>query len=107
MGFFSQLCEGCQHPLLSIYASNHVNDWMRQAVVITPSGSLIKGEYDGYGRVDGHDAIVGYDSTCWHFACWRAAGSPTEYRGASADAPDQGFFFDTEHDIPEPTGGRV
>lgn len=44
---------------------------------------------------------VGWDSTVWHKASWIVAGSPTEYRGASKHAPDQGYFLnDSEHHMP-------
>jgi hypothetical protein len=102
MGFFSQLCEGCEHPALSVYATNTINDWMQHVVVILPNGSIIKGDYDGYGRVDGFEDVVGFDNTVWHLACWKQYGSPTDYRGESGFAPDQGYFFDTEHDMEEP-----
>lgn len=107
MGFFSQDCEGCGHPALSIYAVSGINDWMQQVVAISPSGSILKGIYDGYGRLqDGgneYECAVGWDNTIWHAACWKQAGSPTEYRGQSKHSDDQGFFFDDgEHDMEEP-----
>ncbi len=33
---------------------------------------------------------------------WLVAGSPTDYRGASARASNQGYYFGHEHDMPEP-----
>jgi len=104
MGFFSAKCMDCQHPLLSIYATNPVNDWMQHAVVITPNGSILKGVYDGYGRVDDFDyAVGGEPNTVWHLACWKVAGSPTDYRGEAAYAEDQGYFFDDgTHNMEEP-----
>lgn len=86
-----------------------VNGWMNRGVAITCSGSILKGSYDGYGRFEKHghggtfeDAVS--DTTVWHEACWHAAGAPQEYRGPSAPADDQGFFFeDGAHDITEPS----
>jgi hypothetical protein len=76
---------------------------MTQVVAIMPGGQLFAGEYDGYGQVGTAEDAVGWDSTVWHKACWIAAGSPTDYQGASDHAPDQGYFFDEgEHDLPEP-----
>ena len=63
---------------------------------------MLKGEYDGYGRLNEHEYAVGDANTVWHLACWLLAGKPTDYRGASNHAPDQGFFFTTEHDMEEP-----
>lgn len=108
MGFFSADCNGCNHPLLSEYATNPINQWMEQGVTIYENGSLIKGRYDGYGRYampSANEPIEGaLEGTVWHEACWNAAGSPTDYRGVSPDSPDQGYFFDDgDHDMPEPT----
>ncbi|HLU31860.1 MAG TPA: hypothetical protein VK088_08855 [Acidimicrobiia bacterium] len=67
--------------------------WMVDAVVILENGSVIKGEYDGYGRVDSFDIYGAGEGTYWHQKCWEVAGSPTDYRGISDAAPDQGWFF--------------
>lgn len=109
MGFFSANCEGCEHPLLSTYVTNEVNVWMNRGVAITRGGSILKGSYDGYGRLEEHSngaVLEGAvnDTTVWHEACWLRAGAPQEYRGASAPADDQGFFFeDGAHDLEEPS----
>lgn len=103
MGFFSQKCHGCDHSILSLYSTNDINDWMRFAVSVSPSGEIHSGEYDGYGRVGGAEDAVGYSNTVWHRACWKRAGCPMEYQGESPYAPDQGYFFnDGDHDMPEP-----
>lgn len=120
MGFFSQDCESCGHPLLSAHASTKKNQWMEEVVVITHEEQVIMGFYDGYGRVteerttgwngDQERGPVGDISwetpnlgpTVWHKACWRIAGEPTDYRGSSQGSWCQGFFFDHEHDVPEP-----
>uniref|UniRef100_A0A5Q5BTP4 Uncharacterized protein n=2 Tax=unclassified Mycobacterium TaxID=2642494 RepID=A0A5Q5BTP4_MYCSS len=102
MGFFSSACEGCGHPLLSVAATEDINRWMNLGVAITPGGSILQGSYDGYGNLDAFEAVVG-DATVWHQACWKVAGAPMDYRGASAPAPDQGWFFeDGAHDLAEP-----
>lgn len=102
MGFFSSNCEGCEHPLLSTAATEPINKWMNSAVAITPNGSILKGSYDGYGCLDGRDCDLG-TATVWHDACWRQAGSPAEYRGASKPSDDQGWFFDDgTHNMREP-----
>ena len=103
MGFFSQNCEGCGHPMLSWYVVNEINTWMMHGVAIEPDGSILKGHYDGYGRLDEHEYAIGDTNTIWHEACWQVAGCPTDYRGASKHAQDQGFFYnDPEHDMAEP-----
>lgn len=104
MGFFSNDCLGCGHPLLSSYVVSDVNRWMTKGVAITPSGDITTGEYDGYGRLDDHDAIGLDPVSAWHRACWVKAGKPTEYQGPSKNSDDQGFFFeDGAHDMSEPT----
>lgn len=106
MGFFSQDCEGCGHPALSPMATEDKNGWMSQVVVVTKNDSILRGEYDGYGRVGtwGDDSpVIGSDNTVWHQACWEVADKPTDYRGASTDSADQGWFFDGDvHNLPDP-----
>lgn len=108
MGFFSDLCIECGHPALSVWAANEINDWMIQVVVIIPSStpdyppSIVIGEYDGYGRVNDMDVVGSFEETLYHLACWRKAGQPMEYRGPSKFAPDQGYFFNDEHNMKEP-----
>lgn len=112
MGFFSALCEGCNHPLLPNAAvgpseggtMNHDNSWMTEAVAILPEGTVARGQYNGYGDIGSTREAVGLQpSTVWHTACWSVAGTPDGYRGESSDAPDQGFFFeDADHDVARP-----
>lgn len=103
MGFFSQQCHECRHSILSARATNDINDWMRFAVAITPSGDIHTGEYDGYGSVGGAEMAVGDCNTVYHRACWEVAGKPMEYRGESPFADDQGWFFnDPDHDMADP-----
>ena len=110
MGFFSWNCRGCGHPLLSQWATNRVNDWMREAVVVESEGRVIEGTYDGYGRLDGQEINHQYSRTdteykepgCWHRACWVKAGKPTDY-APSESSSDQGYFFEAgAHDMEEP-----
>lgn len=116
MGFFSADCTGCGHPLLSAYATTEVNAWMQRGVTVFEDGSIVKGLYDGYGhyqRTGSHSQGLGFESfedvvygTVWHEACWKVAGSPTDFRGISKDSADQGYFFeDGAHDMVEPVPG--
>ena len=112
MGFFSWNCNGCGHPMLNPYSVNGIYSWMANVVVIEGgSKTLLRGEYDGYGRVDDRDIQLGpwkdnsnleNEPCCYHDACWVKAGEPTEYI-PSTHAEDQGYFFDDEHDIEPPT----
>jgi len=72
-------------------------------VAITANGCVLKGSYDGYGRLEDFEFAVGDQNTVWHQGCWAAAGSPIDYRGPSRSAEDQGFFFtDPAHNMVEP-----
>ena len=107
MGFFSWDCQGCGHPMLSEWSASPSNDWMRSVVVIEATGSILKGIYDGYGRVESRpidygtwvNGVLSHEPCCHHEACWLKAGSPTDYT-PSKSSDDQGFFFDEhEHDM--------
>jgi hypothetical protein len=91
MGFFSWDCEVCGHPLLSPYASESINDWMCDGVAIESDGSILRGEYDGYGRLNDHELS---SPQVYHLACWELAGRPSEYTSESVSSRDQGYFFD-------------
>lgn len=116
MGFFSQDCEACGHPLLGMPATDRTNRWMNDGVAIMPDGKIITGGYDGYGMLDGTfegtdedgdypEPTFSWESgvTTWHQRCWELSGSPTDNRGDSRSSADQGWFFnDEDHDVPEP-----
>ena len=103
MGFFSWNCKGCGHPMLSEYSSNEGNKWMEQVVVIEGEGSILTGEYDGYGNVNDRAIDWSEEHECYHRACWEKAGKPIDYTEASQSSEDQGYFFDDgDHDMKEP-----
>jgi hypothetical protein len=121
MGFFSQECEGCHRSIIAPYVATRANAWQNEATVITASGTILGGYYDGYGNLgldpldqDGNNdperaiaRVIGETGpggpTVWHTACWQMAGSPPEYRGPSERADDQGFFIDAaDYDYPDP-----
>ena len=102
MGFFSWNCKRCGHPMLSPWSCNKINSWMIDVAVIESDGRVLKGEYDGYGRVGAVDINIDLiyqddgpdqDPDCYHQACHEMEGQPTTYAGGSDNAPDQGFFF--------------
>lgn len=108
MGVFSWTCPHCDHSILA-HADPGINEWMREAVVLEPCGDRMSGIYDGYGRI-GDDEITDAmyaGAVMVHLACWEASGEP-EFgfyadKGLSSDsALDQGYFFDTEHDLIDP-----
>lgn len=113
MGMFSWKCVSCGDSILSSYSINpkdHAvdNSWMADAVSILPGGSILIGEYDGYGRIDDREAFdeMTLRACMYHKACWVLAGKPTQFV-ESKDANDQGYFFeDGKYDKPEPKQER-
>jgi hypothetical protein len=88
MGFFSWDCKCCGESM------KEGNDWMGDVVIVGDDGSVIRGKYDGYGRVEsrvGEVEIVEADGhfACYHAKCYALAGKP-EYTGPSRSANDQG-----------------
>lgn len=119
MGMFSYKCKACGHPMLSNWSTHNGNQhvpstlWMSDCVAVLPNGSILKGEYNGYGEVDNfEEGDYGEIAAWWHRACWEACGSPDHLKaipfsgiaaGSSDSAPDQGYFFDGgEHDMEKP-----
>lgn len=103
MGLWSWCCKGCGNSILCAGATNEINAWMNRAVAITPDESILRGSYDGYGRLNGReiDPNGDHEVALWHESCWILAGKPTEYQEPSKSAKDQGYFFDDE-DYPNP-----
>lgn len=95
MGFFSWNCQVCGHPMVCSDAPRHPK-WFERVVVIEADGTVLRGEYDGYGRVDGvrfYEDISGGEPCCYHEACYEAVGAKPEYVGPSQDSHNQGWFF--------------
>jgi hypothetical protein len=88
MGFFSWECECCGESIKSPYTEP---EWQNKAVVLTSGGSLIKGDYDGYGRIDDFE-IEDHLPQVYHERCWLSADKPTQWEAESEMARDQGFF---------------
>ncbi len=95
MGFFSWKCKCCERSLRSEYATK--SDDRKMGTAVLENGSVVHGEYDGYGRLldDGNEFELPWDAKVdvYHTKCWKEAGSPTEFTGGSYNAEDQGFFF--------------
>jgi hypothetical protein len=106
MGLFSWECKRCSHPLLWDRATDDdgTNTWMSHAVALFPNGSVLVGDYDGYGRIGGAEiGELGDEAETYHKACWEVAGKPTTFTEASRSAQDQGWFFeDGEHSMADP-----
>jgi hypothetical protein len=112
MGFFSWECKSdtCDHrSIISSYATSGHNAWMINVTAICEDGSILKGDYDGYGRLlrsdGGEIELDGMADNIdfYHTACWEVDGKPTDYKGGSDYAGDQGYFFDDkDYDIEDP-----
>jgi len=107
MGMFSWNCLACGFSLRECRHCSEDN-WMGNAVVLTPGGSILKGGYDGYGQVGG-DYNLGHQIdrkfSVYHRACWELVGKPTEYTKPSPYARDQGAClpFHGKNPFPKPT----
>ena len=108
MGFFSTNCRACGHPLLSPMATNEVNRWMSEGIVIYPNGNVHCGEYDGYGGLGGFRDEGLENGSVYHKDCHSALGFPLEFAGKSDISHDQGWFFDDgDHDMKSPLKDEV
>lgn len=92
MGLFSYLCEGCQVSIKAPFGLKKKHAWMNECVAVLENGSILKGEYDGYGKVDGIDLNLA-PACWWHKECWdMACREEREFDGPSIYAEDQGYF---------------
>ena len=95
MGFFSWNCKICGRSI----PNQHVDEPGEycQATAIYPNGDIVHGIYDGYGNIGVHkfaNTMNADKATLYHTKCWRGEGSPTDYKGPSDNAEDQGHFLD-------------
>jgi len=112
MGFFSWECRCCKKSILNTYGvgPGDKNAWMAQAVAVMPNDSVIRGPYDGYGRVGGLSlpeaegfSFGDKEPDLYHQSCWLLAGKPLTYQGGSGHAGDQGWFYDdADYDLADP-----
>ena len=90
MGFYSWDCEHCGESLKAPYDCEP--PWQNKGVAICANGSIIIGGYDGYGKLDDFN-ITDAHATVYHHKCWVDADKPTDWKGESPGAADQGFFY--------------
>ena len=103
MGMFSWDCDHCGHPLIAPFNIQKHNSWMADAVALLPNGALMKGDYDGYGRINGTNIHDDGEPQVFHIKCWEAVGKPDKFKSSSRSAADQGHFYgEEEHDSPPP-----
>ena len=100
MGFFSWNCKGCNESIKAPYDIPKEMAWQNEAVLMCEDGTMVCGDYDGYGRVGHFDIGRNEDAPeLWHKKCWEESGQPMKYSGASDYAEDQGFFYGDDCDV--------
>ena len=97
MGLFSWNCKGCDESIKAPYDIPKHIEWQNEAILMCEDGTMVCGDYDGYGRLGSAELANGTkDPELWHKKCWEEAGQPMTYSGPSDHAEDQGFFYDYE-----------
>jgi len=96
MGCFSWTCPCCGHSIRASHATNAESAWLADAVLVE-DGSVIRGEYDGYGRLQtrsGREVELGDgpSPTLVHQACYDLMKPQNPVYGPSRHARDQGHF---------------
>ena len=90
MGVYSWNCKKCNHSVKAVTVEGW--EYMNEAVLLLPNGSIIIGEYNGYGCVGDYAIDDPFDAELWHKVCWENTGKPS-YSGPSSHADDQGYFY--------------
>ena len=57
MGFFSKTCAKTHLPIVTMYKDGYPA--LSEVVALLPDGQVVRGLYDGYGRVAGEDLVHG------------------------------------------------
>ena len=57
MGLFSAKCK-CRKPILPTFNTHQINAWMSDCVAIYSDGKIVRGYYDGYGRLYDYDENI-------------------------------------------------
>jgi hypothetical protein len=83
MGMFSWVCKGCGEEICE----------PEIAVVVDEEGVVCRGEYDGYGQLDGMEVDEGSnDPVMWHHKCYKEASEEAKADLTPSDhAPNQGM----------------
>ncbi|NBT32704.1 MAG: hypothetical protein EBT13_12620 [Rhodobacteraceae bacterium] len=96
MGCFSKTCAKSHWPVVSQWRRAYPD--FTQVVALLPNGEIIRGAYDGYGRVDGIDVMESPRGRYW----WPRvklvlerfyAGETYDQLGRSGDELAQGYFM--------------
>lgn len=87
MGFFSKKCAVSKIPVMSSYVGAPV---LSDVVALTPNGSVVRGTYDGYGRINGED--IDFESVKLVLAPFYTGQTYGEL-GKSPWDDGQGYFY--------------
>ncbi len=94
MGFFSKLCAVSNLPVMSERAG--LPDFS-EVVALFPSGSILRGSYDGYGRIEGvslmDDSRYDFDDAKFVLAKFFKPGTTYDQLPVSQYDPGQGWFY--------------
>lgn len=96
MGFFSWTCAKTQLPVLAAPAWHRDAPDLCSVVVIKQDGSVIRGVYDGYGRVGDTPVADLMQNGAKMVIAKYYQGEPYSGLGCSGRAPGQGFSYRKE-----------
>ena len=100
MGFFSWRCAKSKKPVMAdVGVQGSPWEFASDVVVLFKDGSVVKGSYDGYGRVfgDAHVELVDYPESQWRMVITRYYNGETfDQLAPNGHDPGQGFFYDDE-----------
>ena len=92
MGFFSTTCAKSHLPVCS---SHRQRPFFSEVVALLPDGSILEGEYDGYGRVNEVQLVDDWEKVKFVLKAVYA-GEKYKDLGKSYDEKAQGWFMDDE-----------
>ena len=93
MGYFSKTCAVSNLPVMAFLGDMPE---LSEVVALLPNGSIIKGMYDGYGRINDVDLNESDDFDAAKFVLEKYFKPTMTYQSlpASKSDPGQGFFHD-------------
>ena len=101
MGFFSKLCAVSNLPVMSERAGLPE---FSEVVALFRNGAVLRGSYDGYGRIDGvslmDDSRYDFDDAKFVLAKFFKPGTTFGELPVSPHDPGQGWFYDDEDLLP-------
>ena len=95
MGFFSWKCAKTGKPILADMGKDDPWRFASEVVLLLKNGSVIRGRYDGYGRVDGFSLDeYNYNPDEFRLVISRYYDGETfDQLPKNEDEPNQGYFW--------------